>query len=318
MEETKEKKKIKKPVLFGAIGAVALIVIAVVVILVVRNKKDEYRIIKMYEVNGSTTVTREGKGDLDAYNNMVLQSGDDVYVKTGGATLKLDDDKFVYAEENTKFNLVATGTAKDSKTKINLKQGAITNEIQNKLSSNSTYEVTTQNSNMSVYGTIYRVVVYTDDNGIEYTKVCVFQGTVESTVVDKDGNMTDKKAEVSKGKEIAIYDDGRERDFVTGKAETIKYDELPNDVIDWLIEQIDNKKIELYITKEELQNIKAETEENNGPFKVTFVYNGKEFGSQTVEKGQTASRPSLLPAPTGDWDWDFNTAIDKDITIEWK
>ena len=58
MEETKEKKKIKKPVLFGAIGAVALIVIAVIVILVVRNKKDEYRIIKMYEVNGSTTVTR--------------------------------------------------------------------------------------------------------------------------------------------------------------------------------------------------------------------------------------------------------------------
>ena len=64
--------------------------------------------------------------------------------------LKLDDDKYILVEENSILTIVAEGTKEDSKTAIHLEQGAITNEIQNKLNPNSSYEVTTPNSVMAV------------------------------------------------------------------------------------------------------------------------------------------------------------------------
>ena len=55
-----------------------------------------------------------------------------------------------------------------------------------------------------------------------------------------------------------------------------------------------------------------------GPFTVTFIYNGNVFGTQTVKKGECAQMPSLMPAPSGSWDFDFNTPITEDVEIIWK
>lgn len=52
-------------------------------------------------------------------------------------------------------------------------------------------------------------------------------------------------------------------------------------------------------------------------FTVTFKYQGEVFGIQTVEEGQTAAEPILRPAPTGRWNFDFNTAITADTVIEY-
>ena len=91
-------KKLDKKRLLIALTAVVLAVIGFVVFFFLR--KDTYRIIKVYEINGTSRVKRGSLEDLEPFANMLLQSGDTVNVDTGTMTLRLDEDKYVYAEEN--------------------------------------------------------------------------------------------------------------------------------------------------------------------------------------------------------------------------
>lgn len=307
MEESK--KTVKKGPLIGAIAGVAVVILAVVVILLLNRKEAVYRIIKVFELDGKSTVTRQDIGDLDAYDNMVLESGDQVYVDTGSLTLKMDEDKYVYAEEKTRFQLEAAGTSENSKTRIRLEEGVLTNEIQNKLSDESSYEVNTPNSTMSVRGTIYMVDVY-EENGIRYTKVSVFEGAVATKLIYADGSVSDQEKLVEKGKEVLIYDDNSGTDYV-GEPSDIDYSALPQGVIAFLLEKA-NAGYDIGIPAEDLEKYLQ------GSFTVTFMYQNSVFGTQEVKKGAYAAEPSLMPAQSGAWDFDFSTPINKDTRIEWK
>lgn len=307
MEESK--KTVKKGPLIGAIAGVAVVILAVVVIFLLNRKEAVYRIIKVFELDGKSTVTRQDIGDLDAYDNMVLESGDQVYVDTGSLTLKMDEDKYVYAEEKTRFQLEAAGTSENSKTRIRLEEGILTNEIQNKLSDESSYEVNTPNSTMSVRGTIYMVDVY-EENGIRYTKVSVFEGAVATKLIYADGSVSDQEKLVEKGKEVLIYDDNSGTDYV-GEPSDIDYSALPQGVIAFLLEKA-NAGYDIGIPAEDLEKYLQ------GPFTVTFMYQNSVFGTQEVKKGAYAAEPSLMPAQSGAWDFDFSTPINKDTRIEWK
>lgn len=307
MEESK--KTVKKGPLIGAIAGVAVVILAVVVILLLNRKEAVYRIIKVFELDGKSTVTRQDIGDLDAYDNMVLESGDQVYVDSGSLTLKMDEDKYVYAEEKTRFQLEAAGTSENSKTRIRLEEGILTNEIQNKLSDESSYEVNTPNSTMSVRGTIYMVDVY-EENGIRYTKVSVFEGAVATKLIYADGSVSDQEKLVEKGKEVLIYDDNSGTDYV-GEPSDIDYSALPQGVIAFLLEKA-NAGYDIGIPAEDLEKYLQ------GPFTVTFMYQNSVFGTQEVKKGAYAAEPLLMPAQSGAWDFDFSTPINKDTRIEWK
>lgn len=297
----------KKKLIIGLSVAV-IAVIAVVMVIFFLKGEDSYRIIKIYEVDGTALVTRDGIGDIEPYNNMVLESGDKIVLDKGKMTLRLDEDKYVYVEEETEFTLVAEGTAEDSKTTIELEKGAITNEIQNKLSDESSYEVNTPNSTMAVRGTIFRVEMYEDENHVQYTKVSAFDGKVDSRLVYEDGTVAEKEVPIDKGKEVIIFEDEKTTDYL-GETRDIDYSELPEDVIDLLISLTDDDA-----TLEKLNELK----EPSGPFTVTFIYNGTVFGTQTVEKGDCAQRPTLMPAASGNWDFDFSTPIKQDTEIVWK
>lgn len=303
----------KNKMLFIGI-AIMLVVIAVVAVLfIVLGKKDEYRLVKIYELNGDASVTRENIGDMDAYQDMVLESGDTIVLKSGEMTLKLDDDKFVYVEPETEFKLVASGNSANSKTSIELNYGAITNEIQNPLSDEASYEVNTPNSNMAVRGTVYRVYTYYED-GVRYTKVSVFDGKVDSLLRYADGTISDSPVMIQKGNEILIYDDDKNTDYV-GEPGPIDYDDLPESVIRVLMDIVENG-LDLGITTDELSRYL--NQEPAGPFTVTFMYQGKVFGTQTVKKGEKVSKPLLSPASSGSWDFDFSKEIKDDTTIEWR
>ena len=59
------------------------------------KKDDEYRTIRVYKIEGSAIVDRDGVGSIDAYDGMMMQSGD--IVKTGKESclyFKMDEDKF--------------------------------------------------------------------------------------------------------------------------------------------------------------------------------------------------------------------------------
>ena len=288
--------KNKKRNIIIAVSILLVIIIAVVLVLILK-KDDAYRIIKVYEYEGAGLVSRDSIGDIEPYNNMVLESGDKVTLKTGDMTLKLDDDKYIYVEENTKFVLEATGTSEDSKTRIELLEGAITNDIQNKLSDESSYEINTPNSTMAVRGTTYRVTTYYDEEGVCYTKLSVFDGEVTTRLIHPDGRVSEEEVSVAKGKEVIIYEDGKVTDYL-GDVTDINYDELSDQVTQTLID------LGYDIT--------------SSKHTVTFMYNGTEFGTQTVKHGECAQMPTLVPSQTGKWDFDFDTPINQDTTIEWK
>lgn len=306
-------KSSKKKIIIVSIVAMVLIVATVTVALVMKNKKKAYRIIKVYEVAGEAKVTRDGIGEMDAYKDMVLESGDKVVLTSGEMTLRLDDDKYVYVEPDTEFKLVASGSISNSKTTIELSYGAITNEIQNPLSDKSSYEINTPNSNMAVRGTIYRVYTYYEGDK-RYTKVSVFEGKVDSRLIYPDNSLAENTVLIMNGNEVLIYDDDTKTDYV-GEQHDINYDELPENVIRVLMDIVEDGK-DIGISYEELSNYIDK--ESKGPFTVTFMYNGTAFGTQTVEKGEKAAKPVLAPALSGGWDFDFSKEINSDTTIEWR
>lgn len=387
MEKSNKKKQIW---MFGLIALV--IVFLIVVLILILNKEDSYRVVKIYELDGTATVTREGTGEIAIYPNMVLASGDEVYLKNGLMTLKLDEDKYVYVEEDTRFSLEATGNASHSNTSIKLLQGALTNEIRSPLSEDASYEVHTQNSSMSVRGTTFRVAVYYDENGTLFTKVSVFDGKVETQLVYKDGTKADPRM-VEFGKETIIFEDDTNTDYLEGITD-IKYKELSAGAIETLLYLVkeglslsvseeylndilvsiygddsaadeteerknDDTKKESEKSKQEEENVEPEDEKKEdlpsadnsdetnstedtadpgnsdntsgdtddtddvedtekGPYTVTFKYNGTTFATQTVSAGDTATKPKLMPAASGAWDFEFSTVITEDTTINWK
>ncbi|MCQ2521250.1 MAG: FecR family protein [Lachnospiraceae bacterium] len=326
----------KKGILIGAIAAVVIIAAVVVILLLNKGKSESYRVIKVYESQGESIVTRTAIGDITAYSNMLLESGDDVAVRDGKLTLQLDDDKFVYAEKDTNFALVASGSSQNSKTSIELKTGAITNEIQNPLSKDSSYEVNTPNSTMAVRGTVFRVEVTWDADGKPVTKLSGFQGKVDIYPIAPDGTKGEPVS-VIMGEEIIIAGEGE--DLEIGEVEEINYEELPAETLLTVYEIIGETQSEEIGLSEVVEEIEISVSENSisensisensvsenaveeipeGPFTVTFTYQGSTFYTVSVKGGETVSPPTLAPAPSGGWDFDFSTMIVEDTIIEWQ
>lgn len=226
------------------IGAVLAIVAAVAVggVVLTGGKSESYRSIMVYQVDGDATITRERVGEMDAYENLMLQSGDSVAVASDSSMrLKLDDDKYLLAEQNTLMNIVADGNDENAKTYIDLQKGSVTSEIQNKLKDGASYEVNTPNSIMAVRGTIFRVEVEPKENGDTETKLTVFQGTVGVKRVLPDGTILDTEVKVDAGKELTVD----ETDIASGtlkQLEDIDYDSLPPIITEYLEELIQSGK----------------------------------------------------------------------------
>ncbi len=295
------------------IAAVVLALVIAVVVFVVFFKEETYRVLKVFNVQGEATVTRKDIGEIDPYNNMVLESGDDISLVTGEMSLQADEDKFIYLEEGTELILEAAGDSENSKTTIDLKKGAITNNIKNKLSDGSSYEVNTPNSTMSVRGTIFRVEVY-EENGIKYTKISVFEGVVASRLVYKDGTISDEEVLITKDKEVLIFEDDKTTDYVYGPKD-IEEAEVPDKVTDMLETEKESGRD---VTVPGEGSTEGTGDENVTYCTVTFMYGGAVFGTQTVQKGSTANEPSLVPMDGGSWDWDFSKPVEEDITVKWQ
>ncbi|MBD5519671.1 MAG: hypothetical protein HDR03_00290 [Lachnospiraceae bacterium] len=423
----------------------AVVVVAAAAVILLSGKDEFFRSILVYDLEGNAVIERADIGTIDAAENLYLESGDRVSVKEESMMrMKLDDDKYITAEENTIFSLQAKGDAKDSKTKITLEQGSITNEIQNPLSGEAVYETATPNSVMAVRGTIYRAELSDDGEGGQNMRICCFQGTVATTPIMPDGTMGEEVL-VHAGSELTVDSEGN-----TEGPKDIDFDTLPEQAI-WTLNDIVSSGTEITgISKEELNSLissdkndmsadtqknetseseivqgttevseagQAETDDNkqskddaqsgnnkkddsnkktsrndkdkttdkkdgknvgdkddkqpqntspssddksdksgnttpnddsqdsnsdngsgdsqdkkpdNGSgskpkkpsktvtYTVTYKYQGSVFATQSVKKGDKATAPTLVPATEGAWDFNFDTKITADTTIEWK
>lgn len=277
----RELNKIKSP-------APKRILVAVVSILLIImagcSKEEAYRQIKVYEIDGSATVTREGTGEVEPYVNMMLQNRDaaetamESYVQ-----LQLDDDKYILMEPSTKIELEATGDSVDSKTKINLIQGAIVNKIENALSEDSSYEVTTPNSTLAVRGTTFRVEVLYDEYGESYTTITVCEGKVECRLIAPDGTVSEEAVVLEEGEQIKVRGTSDISEYL-GDKETFDFEEFKEKVLGFIgyIEEVTEIETETEVIEETETEIDTDVDEEKETSK-------KEPDSSEVEADEESS-----------------------------
>lgn len=192
------------------ITAVAAAVVAAGIVAgVLLTRQDSYRVLKVFELMGTASVTRESAGDLDAYVGMNLESGDVVSVDdNSNMRISLDSDKYVLLDAGTVLELVAAGNEKDSRTTLNLREGAILNEITSALSENSSYDVNAPKATMAVRGTSYSVTV-TKDGDRYIIELDTFHGKVAVRLISEDGT-PGEEVMVGEGKSVLIITEPNE------------------------------------------------------------------------------------------------------------
>lgn len=247
----------KRKTILNSVLCIAILLTVAAIIYVTGGEKA-YRSIQVQDVVGTTAVTREEDKELDAYMGMKLQHGDDVEVmQDSSMVMKLDQDKYVYAEANTKFQVEASGKDDSGKILIKLEEGSALIEIQEKLSDDETFQVETPNSMLAVRGTVFYVAMSVNDAGEPVTQVSVFDGEVEV------GNGEDKETH-------SIVPGGQAVVAGTIDAEVIEQDivldEVPTEVLEWLVDM----EKETFFEKEEMQ-IKIETKPTAESVKGTIV-----------------------------------------------
>ena len=185
-KQIKPKKKKKTGWIVFLICIIVIALIVAVVALLLSRKKEEHRVVKIDEHQGEIVLFRE-ENEIDLskenrFRGMNLQATD--AVETGEEAhmvLLVDSDKYIYADEDSKFSIVATGNAEKGRVKIQLEYGAALCELENKLPPEAIFEVETPNATASVRGTTFGV--HYDEEKNE-TKVQVIEGVVE---VNSDG-----------------------------------------------------------------------------------------------------------------------------------
>ena len=227
-----------------------------------QKKDDEYRTIRVYKIEGSAIVDRDGVGSIDAYEGMMMQSGD--IVKTGKESclyFKMDEDKFALLEPESTVRMETSGTSSDSRTTFYLESGSLVSRLDSKLSPDSVYEVNTPNSTMAVRGTIFRIEVVYDENGVYYTNVYVFDGTVECTLIFADGSVDEETKQVQNGMMIRVRRDNTTSEYILDNG-TVDYRQLPVEVLRFLKDAVEEGN-ELPVSKEELEAAIAEIEKSS-------------------------------------------------------
>ncbi|MDO4965396.1 MAG: FecR family protein [Lachnospiraceae bacterium] len=246
--------------IIAGVGTAAVVAAGVIAAIVLNSG---YRTIVVNELNGTTNIVNETK-ESEAFLGQHLVSGDDVTVRPASdLTLALDEDKYVFAEENTHFLIEAKGKLNDTRTDIYMDEGSNLFRIDQKLKDEEEFKVDTPNSTMSVRGTVFRVSLRRDSNGDKYTLVEVFEGEVFVEAKLELGDVTGESTVLHAGESVIIRSNTGFSEFVKGEdgksVKEIEYDKIPKKTAMKLGLAIDEGR-NLSITKELLYDVVSITE----------------------------------------------------------
>lgn len=233
-------KGLTKGAIAGIAGGAVVTVGVVAAILLNLGGETAFRNISVIDKLGTVSVYRESiKDTLEAYVDMNLESGDEVTVGAASELdLKLDDDKYVYVEENTKMSLVAEGDKENSKTQIYLSEGATLHKLDSKLNDNSSYEIETPNATMAIRGTITWARVYIGEDGEIHSDFIVYEGKTSLRLHDTDGNPVGEEVEIPEGYQVMTRGGADFSEIILQKVDgedlklvPIDYKELPTQTL---------------------------------------------------------------------------------------
>ncbi len=303
-------------------GAATVVAAAGITAAVIFSGTDSYRVLKVFELNGTAAVARESAGELDAYVGMNLESGDVITVNSGSMRLSLDNSKYVLLEEGTVLELVAEGTSADSKTTLNLREGAVLSEITESLSANSFYEVNVPKSTMAVRGTSFRVSLRKQSDGSYIADISTFHGRVAVQLFNEEGSK--KGGEVIVGEnssaKIKTEDTGSRNPEIDGRAYFVIIDpetgeiravnDGENPVFDTAYSEIPEEVIRIILNSDEINRLKLsepvlaairgddkQEEQTSTAAETSAPVTSAEETEKTSAK-TTASESTLLPPET--------------------
>lgn len=256
-----------------------LLVSMLVMVLYFVSNADTYENIKIFEINGEVVIERKTKEKVDTYENMNLMSGDIITVaKDSNAKLQLDDDKYALMEPNTKLEIESIGQEKNGKFKLKLISGALITEIQNKLDANSSFDINTPNSTMSVRGTVFRIEVIKDAKGSYVTNLQVYEGKVEVNINDKENSTIF----VEKGKSAQIIGENSDAKYEYTNND-LDISKLPDCALKYLNEINDSgRELSLTTSKETETTVEtANTELSTGEGAETSTHKATEESKKT-------------------------------------
>lgn len=219
-------KSTKGKIVAGTSGVAVTAAIVATIILM----NQGFRTIVVDALTGSSIVTNNGK-TAEAFVGQHLQDGDDVKVAPAAdLTLFVDQDKYIYAEENAHFWLETKGKQDDTRTAIKQDAGSVLYRIDNKLNEGEYFNVNSSNASMSVRGTVFRITCE-EDSVDKYTKIEVFEGAVYVEAKMENGDDTNQSRLLNAGEMAIIRSNDEISEFLEDEEQNvvrlIKYDSLP-------------------------------------------------------------------------------------------
>ncbi len=251
-------KSIKGKVIVGLVVVVLVITVAVVA-LTTGNKG--FRTINISEIVG-TAMVAQGDKEYNAYVDMKLQDGYSLTTATESyVRMVLDGDKYFRLEQDSKVEFETLGKENSGKTNITLINGAITNEVTNALGESEEYIINTPNTVLAVKGTFFRVEVHSTEDGVVYTDVYTYGGTVETKTVSPNGQSMSNGTLIEAGYKTSIRMDNNGTGYVVehyeeGKenVEAIQIEDIPDvDLVDMYVAVLNGHK--MFLEVEEVWDI---------------------------------------------------------------
>lgn len=231
---------LKGKIIAGTLGV--LVVTGAVVAAVAFSGPEDYRSIKVDELSGETIIIDEKNSEQEAYKGMNLKAGNTIEVKEGAnMTLLMDADKYMFADEGTKFKVEASGdsTKASTKTRIILEEGSVLCRLDSKLSDDEIFEVETPNSVMSVRGTIFKMTIYKDENGENYARVDVLEGAVKVDLYKENGEKAGEEGLIEAGQAATVHSNTEISEFVIGES-NISYDDFSGPMAEFVVNTVDD------------------------------------------------------------------------------
>lgn len=233
MEKSSQNKKQKLQLFVRKAGIALLLGASIFALSACSNVTAElFRLIKITETSGSVSVERKSD-TIDAYADMNMEAGD--LMQTGSKSFSrmlMDDTTYALVEADSTLSFVADGKGKDAGIKVNLQKGGIFTEFTEGLGSFPSYAVETPNVLAAVRGTVFYVREY-EEGTKRISRITVVEGTVEATLRDAEGNMTDDIVEIPAGKEAIIVNDGSGPTFEV-RDQDIDYAAIPKELVDYI------------------------------------------------------------------------------------
>lgn len=184
MKKISESQKLTIAVIIAAAAIIAVITAAV---LFVKINLD--RTVKLADVNGVVSITRNGI-PVNPAPGIALKSGDVVSTTADGTVrISIDGDKWVAFEPNTSAYINYDGTVGNGSTYVNVTGGAVIAGIDKALPAKCVFAVKTPNAVVNARGTVFRTEFSLENEFQNYKNVYLttvhnIEGTVALQLYD--------------------------------------------------------------------------------------------------------------------------------------